>query len=214
MAVSHILVTGLLLLGCIFAAGWDELCLGTCATLAAAISVLMAASVLGICTRAIVEQKNDGTLAILLTTSLSESRLVLAYVLACVTMILPSLVAAHVLILLQRFSFPSEPPRVLEAIAAAGFSLICVTVGVVLFSLLGLLASTICKSVGAAGLATFVMLLAGGCCLMSAVSSMFADGEGGSAYAGTFGLLLLVGLAVVVLFFCLTHMLRTWHHRV
>jgi len=216
VAVYHTLLVLLAFSGCFSAAAhrkhWLEFLVG----IGVLLSILTTANLFGIFTRAVFQQKREGTLALLLTTPTEETRLVFDYSLAATTLILPAFATTGLLIVLMNM-FTTPFPRVPTWSATLGvgsLTVLCVAAGVVLFLLVGMAAAAICKSASAAAGLTVTLLLIGGCSLSNTCGPALMVVSSVDVCVGLTILLLVLFGANFALIHCAASMLRPHLDRV
>ena len=163
MQVVDFALVALMLLGCLLWCGGSDAGVGVCLAVVVALFVRQFLGLVGLCSRTIVRQKQDGTLALLLTTPLKERALLLGYLKASLGMMLPAALALHVLILLLRSSRGWSAADWVAGMELLGVSFVYSMLAVAVGVLVGLNASVLCRSTGAAGASTFVVLGLGTC---------------------------------------------------
>jgi len=163
MRAADFALVGLMLAGCVLWRTGSDVGVGVCLTVVVFLVVLQFAGLVGLCSRTIVRQKQDGTLALLLTTPLKERALLLGYLKASLGMMLPAALALHVLILLLRSSRGWSAADWVAGMELLGVSFVYSMLAVAVGVLVGLNASVLCRSTGAAGASTFVVLGLGTC---------------------------------------------------
>ena len=183
MQVVDFALVALVLLGGLLWWHGSDAGISVCLVVVVALFVLQFFGLLGLCSATIVRQKQDGTMALLLTTSLKARSLLLGYLKASLGMVLPVALVLHVLILLLRSSPNWAAADWAAGAAVAGISLVYSLLAVAMAVLVGLNASVSCRSTGAAGTSTFVLLALGACLFAQGLALLSAPM---GAYAGEF----------------------------
>lgn len=184
--------------------------LGACLAIAAMVLAGAGLATMGLCMEAVMRQKTDGSLAVLLTTPVDPARFVRAYLLGAASILLPALVTFEFLLWLWLLS---TPRYLSEWFACAMFVAVhacCVLAWCVFYWLVALKASAFCRTQVAAVFNTLLYVLVTGPCAAGSLA-LGAAGEGFLAIMIAGLIFSLIGIRV--LFRRLTAKVRSWHDR-
>jgi len=166
-----------------------------------------------VCTRFILRQKMDGTLAILLTTPTQEAKLILAYLLSILRMAVPMFLTFGVLCVLQgasRWGWGLKQWSM--QIGKASLTALCGVAWVCFLSLIALCASAFHRSYTAAFSATLLWFFLIGYLMITFIRALRPFRAKADHLAGLS--ICLTGAGIVILLLFLARGIRSWNQRV